>query len=379
MGPKILPPDREDALPSPTQEVEFALVLSRVIDSVKKDPEQLRATIYELARHKLKEQCTSESLADMRRLSKSLEIAIQGVEAFHNKEARETALPEPDALQEKSLTSAHVSRQDVTLTAQPISPLIEIRAPDSSPAWKNLPGFKAILRFAVALAIGLAVVSAISFDLLGHKGSIVVNKPASTVPKVDTLVSPQVASTAAETPLAAPSRALPSSFGIYAVSDEKLYELESLPGRAPDARIAISALIMRDSRTTLPDGHLSFIVYRRDSATNAADRAEVRLIARIERETSYKDGRPVVTNVDDNWVMRNISFPYRTAPKKDDPDMYEIRSENSDIPLAPGRYALVLKGLAYDFSVAGPITDPRQCLERLMADNGQFYSECKKQ
>ena len=70
--------------------------------------------------------------------------------------------------------------------------------------------------------------------------------------------------------------------------------------------------------------------------------------------------------------------PYRTAPKKDNPDMYEIRSENPDAPLAPGRYALVLKGLAYDFSVAGPVTDPRQCLERLVANNGRFYSEYRK-
>ena len=59
--------------------------------------------------------------------------------------------------------------------------------------------------------------------------------------------------------------------------------------------------------------------------------------------------------------------------------MYEVRNENPDNPLAPGRYALVLKGLAYDFSVAGSVTDSRQCLERVVADNGQFYTECKKQ
>jgi hypothetical protein len=46
--------------------------------------------------------------------------------------------------------------------------------------------------------------------------------------------------------------------------------------------------------------------------------------------------------------------------------------------LPPGRYALVLKGLAYDFTVAGTVNDPRQCLERLVATNGRFYSECKK-
>jgi hypothetical protein len=49
--------------------------------------------------------------------------------------------------------------------------------------------------------------------------------------------------------------------------------------------------------------------------------------------------------VDENWVIRDISIPYRTAPKNDNPDMYEIRSEKPDVPLSPGRYALVLKGL----------------------------------
>jgi hypothetical protein len=163
------------------------------------------------------------------------------------------------------------------------------------------------------------------------------------------------------------------------VSQDKLFDLDTLPGRAPDSRVAISALITTPIRATLPDGHLSFVVYRRDSMTNAADRAEVRVVARIAREVSFdKDGKQVVTEINDNWVIRNISIPYRTAPKKDNPDMYEVRSETPDLPLPPGRYALILKGLAYDFNVEGPVTDPRQCLERLAATNGQFYSECKK-
>ncbi len=216
--------------------------------------------------------------------------------------------------------------------------------------------------------------------MVRNKGNIVIDQPAPILPKADTAASPESTSTAADPLIAAPSPVVPSSFGIYAVSEGKLYELDLLPGRAPDARIAISSLITTNSRATLPDGHLTFIVYRRDSATTAADRAEVRLIAKIEREASFdKEGKQVVTGVDDNWVMRNISIPYRTAPKKDNPDMYEIRSEDPDLPLAPGRYALVLKGLAYDFSVAGTVTDPRQCLERLVATNGRFYSECKKQ
>src|SRR5215207_6608473 len=68
MAPEIVRPDGGDAAPDPSREVEFALMLSRVIDSVEKNPEFLRATVYELARHKLKEEFTSESFGNVRNL-----------------------------------------------------------------------------------------------------------------------------------------------------------------------------------------------------------------------------------------------------------------------------------------------------------------------
>jgi hypothetical protein len=257
MGSNILRPDSGDAASPPTQEVEFALMLSRMIDSVEKHPEYLRAAIYELARNKLKEQYNSERFADVRRRSKSLEIAIQGVEAFNKKkEGTEAALVKPDATQEKSLISTHASRQDVIPVVRPISPAMKVpvSSPERSPA--RLRRFKAAV-----LAIGLTVVFlAVSLHLLRNKGNIVINQPTSILPKVATLASPQSASTATDPRPATPSPALPSSFGIYAVSDDKLYELDLLPGRAPDARVAISSLITTTSRAMLPDGPSSSIV-----------------------------------------------------------------------------------------------------------------------
>ena len=98
------------------------------------------------------------------------------------------------------------------------------------------------------------------------------------------------------------------------------------------------------------------------------------------RQLVYFDSRanPEGRRPDDTWVLRNISISIRTAPKRDNPDMYEIRSENPENALTPGRYALVLKGQAYDFNVAGAVTDPKQCLEQVAATNGKFYSECRK-
>src|SRR6266850_2917943 len=174
MGPEKLEPESEDAVPTVTQEVEFALVLSRIIDSVEKDPEQLRATIYELARHKLQEQFGSNSFADTRRLSKSLEIAIQGVEAFHRKkEGTAAALLAPG--QGKSPMLGHAPRHDVAPVVHQFPPEIEVQvsAPTTSLTWKRHPGSKAAWRFATVCAIALAVaVAAVMFNLLGKKESV---------------------------------------------------------------------------------------------------------------------------------------------------------------------------------------------------------------
>ena len=383
MAPEIVRAEGGEAVPDTSREVEFALMLSRVIDSVEKNPEFLRATVYELARHKLKEEFASESFGDLRKLSKSLETAIAGVEAFNKKEEGVgVPLLGANPAQTKALISAHPSNQHVASALESASPVFEAHVFGSggAPARKRPSGFMTVRWFGTALAIALAVISTVvSLAVLRNKGYLAINQPAPVLPKANTAAPPESAAKAVDPKPVAPSPTVPTAFGIYAVSDGKLYELDVLPGRAPDPRIAISSIITTPSRTTLPDGHVDFVIYRRDSASNAADRAEVRIIARIAREASFdKNGKQVVADVDDNWVMRNISIPQRTAPKKDNPEMYEVRSENPGVPLAPGRYALVLKGLAYDFSVAGSVTDPRQCLERLVATNGRFYSECKK-
>ena len=380
MASEIIRPHDQDTVGASSPEVDFALVLSRMIDSVNTDPEHLRATVYELARHKLQEQLKSESSAESRRLSTSLEIAIQGVEAFRLKNGdTAAALPAPEPAQQRLLLKAPHDTQS--------QPIIDARV--SEPAFGRLTrgtsdASRIIWRFAGVLAVVVTVILAvrlmgITVETLRTDVGRYVSVSAPTAPKGASVAIPVARR---ETTLAVapePSPTVPTSYGIYAVNQEKLHELEPLPGRAPDMRVAISPAITARSRTTLPNGHVKFVVYRRDSATNAADRAEIRIIAKIEREMGFDPaGKPVVSKVDDNWVIRNISIPYRTAPKKDNPDMYEVQSENTEAALPPGRYALVLKGQAYDFTVAGTITDPKQCLERLAATNGQFYSECKK-
>jgi len=58
--------------------------------------------------------------------------------------------------------------------------------------------------------------------------------------------------------------------------------------------------------------------------------------------------------------------------------MIIVRSEQAGLWLPAGRYVLVLKGVGYDFTVDGPVTDPAHCLERTEALNAPIYSECPK-
>ena len=71
-------------------EVDFALVLSRIIDSVEHDPVQLRNVVYQLARVKLQNEVCGMNpplkVEEVRHLRRALESAIRGVETFAKKE-----------------------------------------------------------------------------------------------------------------------------------------------------------------------------------------------------------------------------------------------------------------------------------------------------
>src|SRR5262249_44908459 len=160
--------------------------------------------------------------------------------------------------------------------------------------------------------------------------------------------------------------------------EPRLHELEPLAGgRVPDQRVFMSTPIKTPSRTVLPDGRTEFIIYRRDIANNAPDRITVRVIAKVQRAMTFNTaGQASTMDVEDSWTIRNVSYDFRVAPLGDSSEMLVVRPEKEEFVLPSGRYALVIKGQAYDFTVAGPITEAAQCLERVDAANGTFYSEC---
>jgi hypothetical protein len=171
---------------------------------------------------------------------------------------------------------------------------------------------------------------------------------------------------------------LPSVYGVYAVSEGKLLELDPLQLKVPDPRVAISAMISDVSRVKIADGKPQFIIFRRDLVSSAPTEVFVRVVARVAREMKFNEaGPPVTTDIDGQWAIRSKSYEFRVAPVGDNPEMIVLHPADPQLSLSPGRYALVVAGKGYDFTVGGQVTDTAQCLERTDVLGGAVYSECR--
>jgi hypothetical protein len=170
---------------------------------------------------------------------------------------------------------------------------------------------------------------------------------------------------------------LPSNYGVYAISNGVLYELQALPIKAPDQRVALSAEIKSPSQTVLPDGKIVFVAFRRELVNSAPQKVTVRVVARIARAMTLSSGKVVSTAPDGVWRVRSNFFDFKVSPLNDNREMVVVRPEAADFAFPAGRYALVFGALAYDFTVAGPITAASQCLEAFEALNGPIFSECR--
>src|SRR5271154_127095 len=97
-----------------------------------------------------------------------------------------------------------------------------------------------------------------------------------------------------------PDFELPTVYGVYAVSEGRLFQLDFLPIRVPDQRVAISALISKPSPMTIPSGRIAFVVFRRDLVSSAPDKVLIRVVARVVRELKFTGVGPATTvKIDD--------------------------------------------------------------------------------
>ena len=391
---------------------EYYSVLARSIVNAGQDHSQLRGVIYQLARIELKTELSRRHEAEMKEQVSALEDAIKQIET--DVVENPTLLtftpdrvvnPEP----EESLSQgAPAARQGSREVIRPeVLPPIDARRPfDAEYSWprpalaETRGGLAARqpdnqiratfwwnIQVVAATLLGVAIyaVGETRGDLLG----LVVGRGSAdtSISRVaaDDHSGQRVAALLA-TPANMPNgrinqtiagAPLPTSYGVYAIDRGKLSDLSTLPIKVPDPRVAISAAIAAPSPTTLSDGKVQFVAYRRDFKNNAPDRVTVRIVARVMQNLSFDKGKAYTENVEGSWVVRSKSYQMRVAPMGDNPEMIVIEPENSDFVFPAGRYAMVLQGTAYDFSVAGPITDMAQCLERTEALEVPIYSECR--
>jgi hypothetical protein len=379
------------------QEIEYALILQRMIDAVQTSPTQMRLTIYEFARARLKIDTSSTEESEKKRLLTALETAIQGVEQFSIRREERDSLPPANS----QAQIGPVVRLRVPVAPVHVSPAVATRrtvtpAPEDilAPESVYLPRpdidllgeartralVSSLARFCIGMLLFGIVVS-----LTYYKHQLpLLWPPTSTANSTAAMapgVTPLASATADHKPAVAvtnePSFSVPNDYGVYALSNGVLSELYALPERVPDKRIAVSTPLDQPSRTTLSDGKTRFIVYRRDFVGNAPDRIEIRVVAHVARILSFDaKGRPNISPVSGTWNIRSMSYEFRVRPIAGHPEMLLVQPEKSALALPAGRYVLVLRDQGYDFTVAGKVTEPAQCLERTDAANGSFYSEC---
>ncbi len=396
-----------------TKQDHFQSVLGKMVSAVSQDHAQLRTLIYEFARRKLRKdlfrQFEDGDWPEIERQVSTLEAAIDKIEADFSHtvprlsfdtekpptvDSHEGSAGPPAPLQpisQKELIIGDYSGRGLPTFLSPtaydvdypktIATVTEYDAhPTGARADKFLhSNFWRTIELTVAVVLGVAIYTAIDGQTaigflhshqFGHSPSTSEQNAALTNKAPETLTKAPPRSGISNIPL-------PTAYGVYVLSNGKLTALDLLPLKVPDSRIAISASISTPSQVHLPLGQLQFVIYRRDLLNDAPDRVSVRAIAQVMRALTFgPDGKTAYTNAEPSWVVRSSSYQMSVAPAADSPEMIVIRPERADFAFPAGRYALVLKKEAYDFTVDGPIHDAAHCLERTDALGGAVYSEC---
>ena len=336
---------------------DFYFALSSVITTSARDNPELRRKIYNLARSKLRRQLDQEAIqlgaTDGAQQLQALEIAIKQIEADL---ARDVS-PHP-------YSGALVPTTGSNIEIIPPSPRRVYEPQDEAallpPAPANSTAIWSLLPLIAAAILGIAAYVVVERD--------VYETPAGT--------QADRATTGDQKSVHPPSLALtlPTDYGVYALDNGKLAELKPLPIRIPEREVAVSGTLSTASKTTLTQGKIQFIAFRRDLINKAPEKVPVRVVAQVRRPIARGRSEEVTSNDANLWVVRSSSYEMKVSPMDGNPAMIVIRPADVDFAFPAGRYALILKGIAYDFNVGGSITDLAQCVEQTEELNSPVYT-----
>jgi hypothetical protein len=385
-------------------------VLVNAIASASSDPARLRKLVYAMAVQHLKPAAAREPIPDPVQQATTLlelEEALQFEYAIERIERDAIALGENGEERGQPPEMGGLGREDTpqshllpALTEHAIEPTDDRLPKFLDPlvrAARDLAEYAPLLRrsgllsfapIAIAFVAGVAFYAGIAGWARWERQSIAMPIPADTAsgPLASTITSyrpetvgsghAQVRQRWPDAALAPPFP-LPKTYGVYAENDGRVTTLQPLPIRLPTGPFQMSGEITEPSRALVSGNGLKFVVYRRDLAAGAQETTSVRVVARVARAMTFVNGISTMTPVAGVWRVRDKSYQLRISPVEGNPDMLRIEPEDG-VVFPPGRYALMLNGEGYDFTVPGPITAMEQCLEQFQAQNGMILSECPK-
>jgi hypothetical protein len=394
----------------------FYSALARSISAAGEDDPRRRSSVYRLSRLELKRQLRRRYEIEMQEQASALEHAIakietdftEGTTAPHFSSQRfaaqanePTPTPRAVAIRKGPSYEAGQRSDKRDVLSPPDQPLsypdhVQSKFDARKQHYHSAADKRARGDFwwSIAAVVALGVMIYLLVEMRGDFGNLIGRylypETAGSLPRASIERAAAIGTDANETkanadktnaakiPVTIDGAPLPTSHGVYAVDHGKLINLDTLPIGVPNSNVTVSATIPTPSQTTVPDGHVQFVVFLRDLGTDVPDRASVRVIARVMHALIFDHGGPAKTvHVKGKWAIRNNAYKMKVTPVDGNPGMIVIRSQNSDFSFPPGRYALVVNGTGYDFAVAGRITDVAQCLERTDAVGAPIYTPCR--
>jgi hypothetical protein len=374
-------------LPASTEPHDYYSMLLNSIKMTEQNSAQLRALVYERARFNFKRDIlygnSSLSLVDIMRHVTDFELAVSRIEA-NSSDGQSNA-----AYQQNEYGLAY-GRQAGPFDSDYSSSnnAVQILPPSAGGSFYGGENFRydrrleelvPHVRFGnkllVIMILGILFIgTVIAASTLWHSSTVL--PPIATANNLPITAGKQSNPNEEATAPPKVSFPLPTSYGIYVLSDNKLTELEPLPISVPDSRVALSATLTKPTNTTISDNKPAFIIFRRDLLNNAPQKITVRVIARMARQTKIAVGTAMATNIVGQWRIRNISREFKVSPIPGQREMIIARPDNNE-SLAAGRYALVLNRVGYDFTVEGSAPSPESCLEGFDTSNGSIYTQCR--
>ena len=263
-------------------------VLARIVLAIAPDDARMRRKVYDFARHKLRQQLDRQSsvLNDTEKAKQLLEL--------------ETAIDQIEV--DLGDDQSRLTHSAPKFSSAVIHPSVEIISPgmrlrplsephDEFTVARNA-GPPASLRRSAIIFVVAAALGAVTYTIIQHELHWTSLSDEQTDQGVlNRAIYKSNPSVASATPT-------PGAYGVYALVDGQLAELQPLPIRIPEAKIAISGTISSPSATRLPNGRMQFIAFRRDLVNNAPEKVVVRVVARVMHTSANSNGRVVVASSD---------------------------------------------------------------------------------